>query len=346
MRATTRNRVALRRTIATNDAFVLDAERVLSSLNEVESSQRGFLITGDDAYLATYRAGREAVPQALGRMRHTGLPLESFLRRRPGPAERRRDRHRRPPPPRPRWRGRLCPRGPGSSGDGAVPAGRCGPRCGSGGSGTAAPPPQALIGRLVLWVIGGAALCGAFAALGLFAWRRRQESRQGAALLHAVMQNAPVGLGLLDRDLAVRSMNRSLAAIAGVEPLTSERPLWEVMPGTCARRSSPGLQAVMAGAPAVHDLAITPDSRDGAEPRAFEVSVYPLADRTGGAGIVVADVTARHRAERLVKEGEQRFRTLIDASAAIVWTTDAQGRFTRPRGSLVRLHRPGRGRRP
>ena len=45
--------------------------------------------------------------------------------------------------------------------------------------------------------------------------------------------------------------------------------------------------------------------------------------------MVIADVTARKRAERSTKEGEERFRTLVQASAAIIWTADASGAFAK-----------------
>ena len=49
-----------------------------------------------------------------------------------------------------------------------------------------------------------------------------------------------------------------------------------------------------------------------------------------GVGMVIADVTARRRAERATKEGEERFRTLVEASAAIIWTADGSGAFVEP----------------
>ncbi len=69
--------------------------------------------------------------------------------------------------------------------------------------------------------------------------------------------------------------------------------------------------------------------------RHFQASFYPLQRAEPGAasdgvGMVIADVTARRRAERLTKEGEERFRTLVEASAAIIWTADGSGAFVEP----------------
>ncbi len=324
-----------RHAIAASDGFLLDAERILSALTEAESSQRGFLITGDDLYLATYRAARAAIPPSLARMQRTGLPLDRFpdhIAARLRTADDGIDVRRRS--------GLEGAAAYVHTGQGEAAMSACRHAVGTLEAEAARRNRQAtrrgFVAEIVLSTIAGLALIGAFAAIGLFAWRRRQESRQGAALLGAVMENAPVGLGLLDRELVVRSMNRALGAMghdshAGTEPAPGQ-PLWEVMPGTRAALE-PSLRAVVAGGGAVRDLAIRPDDESAAEDtgdrerRAFEVSVFPLAGRTGGAGIAVSDVTARHRSERLIQEGEERFRTLIDASAAIVWTTDASGRF-------------------
>jgi PAS domain S-box-containing protein len=42
------------------------------------------------------------------------------------------------------------------------------------------------------------------------------------------------------------------------------------------------------------------------------------------------DVSERRRAERAVEESEARFRSLVEASSQIVWTTDAEGRIVAP----------------
>ena len=53
--------------------------------------------------------------------------------------------------------------------------------------------------------------------------------------------------------------------------------------------------------------------------------------------MVIADVTARKHAERATREGEERFRTLVEASAAIIWTTDATGAVVKPQRNWMRF---------
>ena len=75
-----------------------------------------------------------------------------------------------------------------------------------------------------------------------------------------------------------------------------------------------------------------------APPREYQVALYPLASgetdphrrAPDGVGVVVTDITHRRRAERWLRESEERFRTLTQASSAIIWTTGPTGTFTTP----------------
>ena len=44
-----------------DNALIITGERLLSSLKDVETGQRGFIITGKDEYLEPYRSGLAAV---------------------------------------------------------------------------------------------------------------------------------------------------------------------------------------------------------------------------------------------------------------------------------------------
>ncbi len=48
-----------------DNALIIATERLLSSLKDVETGQRGFIITGKDEYLDPYRSGLAAVPADL-----------------------------------------------------------------------------------------------------------------------------------------------------------------------------------------------------------------------------------------------------------------------------------------
>jgi PAS domain S-box-containing protein len=190
---------------------------------------------------------------------------------------------------------------------------------------------------LILFLLSGVAALGAIVLLARLALVRRQESLRMSRLLDGVLANAPVGLGFLDRDLKIRHMNRALATM-------SERgfgadlgaPIWAMLP-TLRTELGPKLAAALREglvSPNVPVAVPTPSAPGGV--RQFSMSFYPLrgaADGTGpeveGVGLVVVDETIRHLAEARLRRSEERFRSLIEASAAIVWTANPEGNLHR-----------------
>src|SRR6185503_3460370 len=66
------------------------------------------------------------------------------------------------------------------------------------------------------------------------------------------------------------------------------------------------------------------------------VSMAPLLDYMGepeGLIAIVEDIAERHEAEDRLRASESRYRSLVDATTAIVWTADASGAFTVPQES-------------
>ncbi len=186
---------------------------------------------------------------------------------------------------------------------------------------------------LLLLAIGSAlAAVGLLARLALV--RRREEQRM-ATLLDGVFANAPVGLGFLDREYRFRHMNRALATM-------NERgfgtdlgaPIWAMLP-TLQDQLTPKLAAARdAGLVTTNvDVAVpTPSAPRGV--RHFQMSFYPLLGRGGdpsapaeGVGLVVSDVTLGKLAEERMRRSEERFRSLTQATSAIVWTTTPDGGF-------------------
>ena len=58
-------------------------ERVLGSLKDAETGTRGYLLTGDDTYLAPYALAKAALPEELNQLQQLFRPLFRLL---PGPA--------------------------------------------------------------------------------------------------------------------------------------------------------------------------------------------------------------------------------------------------------------------
>lgn len=146
-------------------------------------------------------------------------------------------------------------------------------------------------------------LCAALAACCWFAWlaisRRRAEQATGA-LLEGVLENAPVGLGFLDRSLRLRHLNRGLARMGASMGAAPGQALWDMLPRQRAALE-PAVRDVIGRGLVVSDVEADVDAEDGSA-RVFMISFYPLHSpdkRRGveGAGMVVADITDLKRAE-------------------------------------------------
>ena len=181
----------------------------------------------------------------------------------------------------------------------------------------------------ILDTIAGGAILAAFAAVTMVAIRRRREERASAALLGSVLDNAPIGLGLLDPDLCVQHMNQSLASM-GERSLDAEMgaSLWDILPHM-REALEPRLQEVLRARRTIAGIDVVTQGVGGLGQREFQFGFFPLpADASGGTpgvGLVVTDVTIRKRAERRLRESEERYRTLIETSASIVWTASPEG---------------------
>lgn len=321
--------------IERDNALGIRLERVLSTMKDLETGQRGFLLTGEDAYLGPYDAANRAIEAELGTL--AGLPLDLDQLRRLVAARR-------------------------TAAAEAIDAFRSGGRASVAGgavfdAGKAAMDAlrsfvaEAQAGAQQraaalrteadhrIWpaaVAAGVGGVAAFALMALFAVRRRHEQRAVQSLLEGVLENAPIGLGLLDRGLRVRHMNRALSTMSDrALSVSVGASIWDVVPDLEDELGPRLRQVIEAGRPA-SDIEVHAASnlRKG-QVRDYQVGFFPIrsAGRTGGidgAGMVVSDVTARRRAERRLRESEERFRTLAESTAAIIWTTDATGEFDRP----------------
>ena len=317
---------------ARDAAMVIEAERLLSSLKDVETGQRGFMLTGDLDYLQPKIAAIPQIRTELDALSALNTPLDGLSAA---------------------VDARIAN---ADTGIAARRAGGLDAAVQEIASGNGRQLMVAVRGKVValqraaldrterrvrghspnwLYALGFLSLAGAIASVALYARRRRQESRAANTLLQDVLENAPVGLGLLDRSLRFRHMNRALAAM-GSRALGAEvgGSLWDAMP-ELQEEFAGKLQKVLNGGRPIPNTEVS--AVDPARPehvRQFLVSFYPVGTQdTGirgaasGAGMVVTDVTIRNRLERRVRESEERFRTLTESSAAIIWTTSPDGEF-------------------
>ena len=328
--------------IERNNALIVATERLLSSLKDVETGERGFIITGRDPYLEPYHWGLAAVPadqdlisSMLGANagKLSGLIAARLREAADGIAAYRKE---------------------GSS------AGAASIETGLGKSlmdqiRVEIARIQQEVDRRVAFLkrsrrtdgmLQAAALLGlvlSCATLGLVAFQRRRAQRASEALLHGVMENAPIGLGFLDNSLRIRQINHTFVQMS--ERALSAAPgmsLWEVVPQLRALLE-PRLDRLVKGDRTIANIDFDASSNlVQTHIRSYQATFYPLhraverrADE--GIGMVIADVTARKRAERATKESEERFRSLVEASAAIIWTADKTGAFVKPQPNWTRF---------
>ena len=318
-----------------DNALVIATERLLSSLKDVETGQRGFIITGKEQYLEPYHWGSDAVGPDLetvttligteasllsglveARLKEAAAGIETY--RTEGPAA----------------GAALIQSGSGKAAMDRVRMEVAREQKLADDRLQAASASRPLDDAMrAASVVGLILSC---AGLGYVAVQRRREHRASQALLDGVLENAPIGLGFLDRSLRVRHANQALARMS--ERALSATPgmsLWDVMPQLRDTLESKLRHVVEAGE-TVANVDVSAASKVRPDKiRHFQASFYPLQRAEPGAardgvGMVIADVTARRRAERATKEGEERFRTLVEASAAIIWTADGSGAFVEP----------------
>ncbi len=311
-----------------DNRLIIGSTQLLSTLKDLETGERGFLLTGTDDYLAPYDAAKSQLPRQLDALATLGTSLDGL----PQVVE---DRLAEAAD------GVQARRAAGldvavasvraGRGKAVMDAARAKIAALQSDAATRMDKRERRTRTQTRWLtaVSLLSLAGAIALVALFAAGRRRESRAAAALLDSVLENAPVGLGLIDGSLRVSHMNRSLAAMGdralGVDVGAS---IWDVMP-ELKEVFTAKLERVLDGGRAIPNTEVT--AVNPAKPeltRQFQVSFYPLAAGTGrGAGMVVTDVTTRNRLERRVRQSEERFRTLTENSAAIIWTTAPDGHF-------------------
>ena len=175
-------------------------------------------------------------------------------------------------------------------------------------------------------------------------WRQRQNKRTADALAN-VLRYSPVGLGFVGEDLRLRRINESLAEMtADRVPLVEGDTLERLFPGQRERAERLVRQVLDTGATQLN-VEFVLGGVEAEKERLLLASFYPLnaagisnaSARERACGIAVMDSTGRHHAQRRLSRSEKRFRSLIDAVAAIVWSTAENGSFEEPQPAWERF---------
>ncbi len=318
---------------------VLQAQAVLSAMKDVETGERGFLITNADSYLDPYTKGRADAARHLDELQGlvtsaeagTVVRLRGLIQEKEDIAARaialRRTNSGTSADPL------LRSAGPDKTAMDAI-------RAAARELGTAAQAQEQRSRNKdasrddFLTAVSLALVLLACVLLGAYALARRRAERAASQALQDVLEHAPVGLGFLDRRLRLRQANQALAKMAertlGIEVGAD---LGALLPAARAQ-VEPALQAVLAEGKARSNVEVEvrpPEKPD--QVRFLQMGFFPLheggASGRGvtGVGVVAQDTTLRRRAEEQLRRSEERFRTVLDASASIIWNTAATGEF-------------------
>ncbi|MEU8660844.1 PAS domain S-box protein [Actinoplanes philippinensis] len=149
-----------------------------------------------------------------------------------------------------------------------------------------------------------------------------EVARRTTAIIDAVLQQAPVGIGWADLDLRLRHVNPALAQINGLpsEEHLGRRPadLWEAD----GRRIEQLMRAAMADGPITGVEFIAPEPDTGLV-RHRVASYFPIripgSAEEVGVGFTVVDVTERTRLLQALGEQRYRFERLVDTDVLAVF---------------------------
>jgi len=147
----------------------------------------------------------------------------------------------------------------------------------------------------------------------------RQRDAPDSALADSLIRQAPVGLAFLGADLRFRRVNAALAQIIG-KPETdhADKLPSEIWPEEVAARAEAAVRKVLADG-----LPIT----ECGYPEAHTASWFALRDPAGkisGVGLVLSS-GAGAAAEEEIRRSEERYRSLVQAGAQVVWVAGPDG---------------------
>jgi PAS domain S-box-containing protein len=167
-----------------------------------------------------------------------------------------------------------------------------------------------------------------------------------SALLATLLREAPIGFAFFGPDLRVRRINQTLARLDGLD-LEAHLGLLpsQVWPGTLASRVESAVRHVLAdGQPlfesnqAVSEAGSAAAEQPGQgdagpaadEDRQWAFSWFPSHDPDGnlaGVALIAVDVTDRANSAEAVRRSEERYRSLVQAGAQVVWVTTPTGQI-------------------
>ncbi|MGI4755643.1 MAG: response regulator [Janthinobacterium lividum] len=330
-----------RKEMAEQNGILVAAERLLSSMKDLETGYRGYALTGEDEYLEPYRLAERTVPGELAAL-HTSpqdlQQLNALIQSKHSFAE-----------------GIIAARqGAGREGASTLIFTGEGKRTMDGVRteiGKVQDAARREIDRIdhlesfwlpILELVSGITLPLSFLAVFIVSLIRRRRERASAALLERVLDHAPIGFGLVDQNARIRHVNQAFVAMSSAAtPAAGYEMLWDLLPSVRPQLEPVVRQVLLSGKASTVDI-VLPAAAGEEEDRDLRFGVFPLPDeripgKNTGAGLVVDDVTVERQAQNRLQISEERYRRLIESSASIIWTTTPEGELRGDQPSWTRF---------
>ena len=165
--------------------------------------------------------------------------------------------------------------------------------------------------------------------------------RRQLAEIDLVYNTTPVGLSFVDTNLRYIRINKCLAEINGRSIADHiGRTVREAIP-EIADMVEPIYRQVLATQTPVIDLEIKAETlQQPGVVRDWQVSFYPVSDESGtllGVSSVVAEITDRNQAKRVIQQSEAIFRRLLESNIFGVAIGDFSGRIAYANDSLLKM---------
>ena len=158
-----------------------------------------------------------------------------------------------------------------------------------------------------------------------------------SALLATLLTEAPIGFAFLGPDMRFRRMNQTMAGLTGNAADHIGRTAAEAWPADLAEAAEAAVRRVQAGdkptpstehAIAVGDTAGVNGGELAAATRQWSFSWFPSHDPDGdvsGVAVIAVEVTQQQQAAEALRRSEERYRSLVQAGAQVVWVTGPDG---------------------
>ncbi len=159
-----------------------------------------------------------------------------------------------------------------------------------------------------------------------------ERLRRSLGELEAIYRTAPVGLAVLDRELRFVHINDRVVQMDGLSVEDHiGRHVRDVLPAMADEAERIFKAVIRTGKP-ILAVEITGAAPNQAGPaRTWVASWHPLLDSEGkpaGVNVVAEEITERKRAQAMLQEREEQFRTLANSIPQLAWMANPDGGIT------------------